>query len=352
MNWQFFEASDFASHRKAWDWLNQNNGLHSLLLESRFVEPLISHFGAGDEKLAIAGPLHEPVAMSVVSKVKFGVWSTFQPAQAPLGLWLSRTDSPVESLLSSLAAALPKPVLVFAITQQDPYFCQRPEDQGHVATMDYIQTAHININETFDEYWAARGKNLRHNLKRQRNRLEREGCDLRLEVLTQPADMAQAVRQYGELESAGWKSKGGSAVHIDNTQGQFYVDMLSAFAATGQGRVYRYFYNDQLVATDFCVLDDNALVILKTTYDETIEGSSPALLMRQEVFQALFEEKAVRRIEFYGRVREWHTKWSDNIRVMYHVNFYPWKLVKILKNRAAPSIQPSDGVAESAKNGA
>jgi hypothetical protein len=246
---------------------------------------------------------------------------------------LCNADRSIEELLSSLTACLPVPTLIFGVNQQDPHFFRRPEDQGHITTIDYIQTAHINIDKSFDDYWLARGKNLRHNLKRQRNRLEREGCQTRLEVSCQPAEMLQAVRQYGELESSGWKSKGGSAIHADNVQGRFYVDALSALAATGQARAYRYYYNDKLVATDLCVLGNNTIVILKTTYDETIEGSSPAMLMRQEVFQFLFDEKDIRRIEFYGRLRDWHTKWSDNFRVMYHINFYPWKLFKVLKSK-------------------
>ncbi len=338
MNWQFFSTNDFALHREGWDWLNQH-GPRSPLLESRFVEPLIKHFGTGNEQMAIFGPLNQPIAMGIVNKAKFGVWSTFQPAQAPIGLWLSKTGSPIEDLLVSLATSLPPLTLVFGVNQQDPYLSPRPQDQGHISTIDYIQTAHINVDQSFDDYWSARGKNLRHNLKRQRNRLEREGNQIRLEVLSRSADMIQAVRQYGELESSGWKMKCNSAIHIDNVQGRFYVDTLSAFAATGHCRVYCYYYDDKLVATDLCVIGDNTLVILKTTYDETIEGSSPAMLMRQEVFQAIFEEKSIRRIEFYGRVMDWHTKWSDNFRVMYHINFYPWKLFKVLRNSLSLSTQ-------------
>ena len=332
MNWLLFSASDFAAHRQAWDLLNRR-GPNSPLLEYRFVAPLLKHFGSGEERLAVAGPPAEPAAMGLVCKVKFGVWSTFQPAQAPIGLWLSASARPLEDLLSSLAAALPWPVLVLGVSQQDSYFSPCPGERGHVACLDYIRTAHINVDGTFDAYWSARGKNLRHNLKRQRNRLEREGVGTRLEVFDQPGDMARAVRDYGELESSGWKSKGGFAIHIDNMQGRFYVEALTAFAETGHCRVYRYYYGDKLVASDLCVLGGDVLVILKTTYDETIETTSPAMLMRQEVFQAIFAEKSIRRIEFYGKVMDWHTKWSENFRAMYHVNYYPWVLLKMLKDR-------------------
>ena len=35
------------------------------------------------------------------------------------------------------------------------------------------------------------------------------------------------------------------------------------------------------------------------------------------------------RIEFYGRV-SWHTKWTDEVRKLYHVNVYSWE-VEFLK---------------------
>lgn len=178
-------------------------------------------------------------------------------------------------MLSSLSAKLPGLVPLIGITQQDPLISIRPVDQEHLSTLDYIQTANIDVNQSFDEYWSLRGRNLRHSLKRQRNRLEREGIVTRIEVLTDPKDIPVTVLQYGEMESSGWKSQNGSAIHIDNVQGRFYVDSLSAFADTGQTQVYRYYYDDKLVASDLCLLRDGVFIILKTTYDETIEGSSP-----------------------------------------------------------------------------
>lgn len=330
ISWQIMLATEFAAHREAWDRLNAQ-GLNSPLLDSRFVAPLLEHFGAGQELLGIASAQGKPVAMAIVSKAKLGAWSTFQPSQAPLGLWLCAPDIPVEALLPSFASSLPSPVLILGITQQDPYLCPQPKGHPHLSVLDYIQTAHIDIDRPFEAYWSSRGKNLRHNLKRQRNRLAREGISTRLEILEQPGDMAKAVRQYGDMESAGWKSKNGSAIHADNAQGRFYVDCLSAFAATGQCRVYCYYYNDRLVASDLCVLDSATIIILKTTYDESIAESSPTMLMRQEMFQDIFDSKTLRRIEFYGKVMDWHTKWSDSFRVMYHINYYPWRLFKMLK---------------------
>lgn len=50
------------------------------------------------------------------------------------------------------------------------------------------------------------------------------------------------------------------------------------------------------------------------------DRTKPALLMRQNYFAPLFDARAVARIEFYGKVMDWHTQWSSEIRRMYHVN--------------------------------
>ena len=46
--------------------------------------------------------------------------------------------------------------------------------------------------------------------------------------------MHDAVKDYGQLESKGWKSESNTAIHIDNPQGLFYTQMLCNLAETGQ----------------------------------------------------------------------------------------------------------------------
>ncbi|WP_199186450.1 hypothetical protein, partial [Pseudoxanthomonas sp. KAs_5_3] len=76
----------------------------------------------------------------------------------------------------------------------------RPENGR---SFDYIETARITLQGTFDDYWNARGKNLRNNLKKQRNRLRQDGIATRLEIVRDPALMAGAVADYGKLETSG-----------------------------------------------------------------------------------------------------------------------------------------------------
>jgi len=326
MSWTVVPASQFSAQMARWDALHAA-GAASPLLAADFVAALLASFADGRELLAWHDTNGVTDAMTILSPGGFGVWHTFQPSQAPVGLWLQRDEGSPAALLRPLLARLPGPALLVGLTQCDPALMARPADGACVRTADYIRTARITLRGAggFEAFWEARGKNLRSNLKKQRNRLRQDGVTPRLELCRAPEQMAQAVADYGRLEGSGWKAAGGTAVDAANAQGHFYRVMLEAFAARGAASVYRYWLGDQLAAMDLCVEGGDCIVVLKTAYDEQLAGQlSPALLMREEACRQLFDENRFGRIEFYGRVMEWHLRWTDEVRTMYHLNGYRW----------------------------
>lgn len=332
MSWNIYKVNDFCQHKDAWQDINKE-GANTPLLDTDLITPLIKEFSTGQEILAVysTGNTH-PQAMALLTRKRLGVWETFQPSQAPLGAWVMKPTLAIDELLGGLLKALPGLPLVIGVTQQDPDITPRPNALGALSTLDYIQTARITTSTCFDEYWAARGKNLRHNMKRQRSRLEKEGVVTRLETLTGPDKVRTAIENYGRLESAGWKNEMGTAIHPDNAQGRFYMELLERFSRTGDARIYQYWYGDKLVAIDLCIIRNGVLIILKTTYDEDQKTSSPAFLMREESFKQIFEDKKIQKIEFYGKLMDWHTKWSNEIRTMYHINYYRWPFLAKLNH--------------------
>lgn len=319
MTWQLYPAGDFGRYREQWDELN-GQGPKSPVLDSAFIAYSLEELGSGKEILAIHQESGTINAMTVVYKSKFGVWDTFQPSQAPLGAWINTSGIELQDLMKTLSTELPGIVLKLGLTQQDPSIYPRPADQGCISTMDYIETATVDTSGSFDDYWSSRGKNLRHNLKRQRNRLQKEGIETHLNIIRDRDHVRDAIEAYGKLESAGWKGEEGTAIEINNSQGRFYVALMEDFCNRKLGSIYQYFYNNELVASDLCIEQAGVFVILKTTYDESISTSSPAFLMRQGSFQEIFSRENIRTIEFYGKMMEWHTKWSHDSRTLYHLN--------------------------------
>ena len=330
MSWKIYPISEFKNHQDCWQRLNQE-GTGSPLLELAFISPMLHAFSSGKEILVRYESDNTLLAMAILSPDNRGRWTTFQPSQAPIGAWIHRTGNDWSVLLASLIKKLPGYPLVIGVTQQDSDLTPRPQNQATLKTLDYVQTARISLQGDFDSYWNARGKRLRQNMRTQRNWLGRNAITTRLQVSTAPEEVALAIADYGRIESAGWKAKGGTAIHLQNTQGKFYLNMLEEFCRQGAGRIYRYWYNDNIVAMDMCIEGNGSLIGLKTTYDETLSNhTSPALLMRHDLVKQLFSDDQIKRYEFYGRVMEWHTKWSDEVRTMYHINEYRWPALALL----------------------
>jgi Acetyltransferase (GNAT) domain len=317
MDWKFYPLADFIWHHSKWDKLNAES-TQTPLLCADFVLPLLDQFSGGKDCFAICGNVDNPTAMTIIGKRNAIAWGTLQPPPAPLGLWLQRKGAPTSLLMAQLLKSLPFPALLFGITQQDPDLLPRPENQGKLTTFNGIETACIILEDGFEDYW----ENLRQNLKQQRDRLAREGTHITLKVFTSATDMQQAVIDYGKLESAGGKNQVDTAIDIDNNQGQFYRDMLVNFCRHDNALVFQCYYNDQLVATDLCIKDTQSLIILKTACDETITTSSPAMLMRQDALEYISNNNLVKKIEFYSKLMDCHTQWSDEIRHIYQVNYH------------------------------
>jgi CelD/BcsL family acetyltransferase involved in cellulose biosynthesis len=331
MKWAIYPAAQFSAFAERWSQLNAET-TKSPLLEVDFVQPLLKEFGNGRELLAVCEQDGRTQAMAIIAPRGRGVWDTFQPSQAPVGPWMHRRELDMSQLATSLLKSLPGIPLSLGLTQLDPDLFARPVESKNLRTINYIETAKISITGTFDAYWEARGKNLRSNMKKQRSKLQKDGVQTRMQVNRSPDDVAEAIADYGKLESAGWKAAGGTAIHPDNAQGRYYRSMLEAYCRRGAGRIYRYWFDSQLVAMDLCIEGPDSIIILKTTYDESVPNSlSPTLLMREEACRQLFEEARFSKIEFYGKVMEWHRRWTDEIRTMYHATEYRWPVLLELR---------------------
>ena len=338
MTWTLLPIARFAEASAEWDALCRATGMPPFL-ESGFLRPLIEVFAGGSEQLALLRAGSSWLAAAILRPRGWGLWETFQPSQLPLGPVLAPPGQDLAELANGLLRALPGVGLSLGLTQLDPRSVARPAQGPATRSSDYIHTAWVDIAGSFDAFWDARGKNLRQNVRKQRNKLQADGVAVELRCTRDAGGVAQALVHYGAMESAGWKAEGGTAIHPDNDQGRFYRAMLENFCADGRGRIYSLCLDGTPVAMDLCIEAAGELVILKTTYDEQQKALSPSTLMRHEQFRQLFDEGSIRRIEFFGPIMEWHTRWTDNARTLYHANVDRWAAVewmRALKARLRP----------------
>jgi len=312
-----------------WDRLNAARG-DLPFLAGRAVCTALRTLGQGKERLLIGSHGADVVAMFMLLPQDKLRWQTFQPSQVPLGAWVAIRDVCLQDLARSLLRGPLGFCLGLSITQIDPVVAPRMPDAPDNLHSDYIDTGWIDLLGSFDAYWSARGKNLRQNMRKQRVKLAADGVKLTLRVLRDHADMAPAVARYGRLESAGWKAQHGTAIHPDNAQGRYYRELLEQASLSGEAVVYEYLFDERVVAMNLCLQRKGVLIVLKTTYDESIQSLSPAFLLREAELQELFAQGQIRRLEYFGRLMDWHTKWTEHKRTLYHLTQYRWPLLKRL----------------------
>jgi hypothetical protein len=333
MSWQYTSAQQtFAEKAQTWDALNRAVYNH-ILLDARFVAASLRWFGDSEVLLGIDEESGRRGACLVV-KTGSGRWQTFQPAQAPIGMLLLEGSQDAQESLLQMLHSLPGLALQLGVMQQDPDFSLfRPLSENPLMeVLEYIQTPRLRLAGTFEQYWSSCSHNLRHNLARQRKRQAELGHRVKLVSHRTSQSVPAALREYGRLESQGWKGREGTAIEESSSQGRFYREVLEAFSASGEAVIYQLLLDDKVVASDLCLARNGMLVVLKTAYDESVPQTSPALLMRQEILRQLFEEKAIHVIEFYGRVLDWHLKWTDQVRSMYHINCFRSRSVAELRS--------------------
>ena len=333
MVWSLVSPQRFADFADDWQRFNEQRGNQHPLLDRRFVEPLIDYFCHAGVSLAISRQAGRINAMGFVEHAGQGVWQTFCPSQAPIAPMVRAMGTDPGPMIQEIFNALPGGSWLFGVTRQDPDYPFAPQAMAQNADVGvYGETMAVAVNGAFTDYWQSRKKNLRKNLSRYFNRLQREGLSARLEVLRAPEGMAEAVAAYGALETKGWKGAAGTAISGSNVQGWFYTDVLRRSAACGEAAVYHLWLGERLAASRLTIRRNGMLVILKTAYDEELGHYAPGRLLLYKVLEAQFADEQVDRVEFYTNATKEQLDWATSHRPMYYLNCYRFSSLKWATN--------------------
>lgn len=310
-------AGALGTRATAWDTLNQRLCRGNPTLNSRFVDALLKFFGTGEEHLCMLGAVDAPLAMCILKPMGRGIWATFLPSQAQIGPTLLADGSEISSLMREL------PGLVGSVDLlcHDSTYGDLQVGAASAVSKDHALTMNISLEGGFDNYWEQRSKQLKKNFKRYERRVEEDQVTQSFRCFSNQADVEQAVIRYADLESKGWKGKAGTAVGADNPQGHFYMAVMSGFAELGRAFVYELWLDDKLAASRLAIWSEGMIVILKTTYDETLDKYAPGRLLLREVIQTSFEAHPGNVIEFYTNASVDQLTWSTGQRWIKHFNF-------------------------------
>ena len=170
-----------------------------------------------------------------------------------------------------------------------------------------------------------------------------------MRVIENTVDVSRAIELYSKLELSGWKLQQGTAVNEASGQIDFYKALLGTYAEKGQAQIIQYWISiagdDRLVASDLCIVREETAYMLKTAYDESLSDHdslsslSPASLMHQDLFKYWIHERKIKRVEFYGKTMDWHSRWTKQRRSIYHLTLFRSKLAQVFVSRSRALVQ-------------
>lgn len=329
MTWSVHPADDLLDrYRGAWQTLNTRCYNAHPLLDAKFVAPLYECFGSKDIRLVVREELSDHVVgLALLEKAGMGIWRLFMPSQANIGSILLDDGGSTErarDYLDDLMRSLPGCTLQIGLQKQDPLYSRAP-DISHDLRFERIRnwtTSYVEITGSFDNFWRTKEKRVKQSVKQKFRDLTNKGMAWRLTELSDYADIAPGVVEHGRLESAGWKGREGTAIRGDNIQGKFYTDVLQNFARKINATIYQLYFDDALAASLLTISQNRMLIVLKTTYDESMAAFSPGRLIEYLMMERVFLRPEIHRIENYTNATAQDARWCSGTRTLYHVNLY------------------------------
>lgn len=291
------------------DWDRLNAALYDShpYFDSRFVGPLLDYFANGKEQLCIHRTNGVVSGALILQHDGTGRWSSFHPSQAQITAVLLDDARILKSLFHELPGFTWTIDLLAIDPRYSPDFsCLVLPQIAHA----HAHTIGIHPDINFTNYWDNRSKNLKANVRRYFNRSEKEVGTPVFSKLADHADMHAGVIRFGELESAGWKGAAGTAVSINNKQGEFYSEVLRRFAHSNQASVHELYVGDQLAASRLLITSEHMAIILKTAYDESLARFAPGRLLLYRVIQDSLENQPGKSIEFYTNATPEQAEWA------------------------------------------
>jgi Acetyltransferase (GNAT) domain len=326
MNWEFLSArryfGKFVAH---WDDLNHALYRDHPLLSSSFVEPLVRHFATENEILALHWNSGQVDAMLLLTPGKYK-WKTFVPSQAQIAPVLI-SDA---TLITSLIHELPIQVLAFDLLCQDPnYSATNGAENPLHEQVFHATTMNIEISASFDEYWNARSKKLRQNIRRAIRASEVAELKPSIRVLESGYDVMHGLNSYSEIESKGWKSQGGTAIHLDTAQGKYYSEMLRRFVDKKGVEIYELYLGSKLAASQIILRNSEILITLKTTHDEDLSTFSPGNVLDYLLLEREFLSRRANFVEYYTNASPELLRWGSGQRVISSHRWYRWQWARL-----------------------
>ncbi|MGH9638546.1 MAG: GNAT family N-acetyltransferase [Bryobacteraceae bacterium] len=179
-------------------------------------------------------------------------------------------------------------------------------DSLHIAVNSDPECAAASLPETLEEFWGARSKDLRRNVRRYREKAENRGaltceiaCDARPEL----------VNGLIALHEARWRARNQPGMIAANRSAPFLSDIAQEFARQGILRLFALRFEGELAAVIFAWLYRGTLSFYMSGFQPRFEWFSPGQLLLSECLRYSYEH-GCRKWDFLRGTEAYKLAWG------------------------------------------
>jgi CelD/BcsL family acetyltransferase involved in cellulose biosynthesis len=221
----------------------------------------------------------------------------------------------LSAMLTELRAAEPRYLwLRFGGVRQDATIMSVQGLQGvalrNVEAANWRKSGSLlPVQGSLKEYEDGLSANFRRNLRKARNRCEREH-DMSFRFVTGPeAGSPELFDRFLDLESSGWKGQGGTGIKCTPHLVQFYRAVCERMSRRGWLEWHFLELNGTPVAGHLGIRFGRSLVLLKIAYDEAHARVGPGNLLFHETVARAFATQGLQEINCLSDTA-WHRNWQ------------------------------------------
>ena len=176
----------------------------------------------------------------------------------------------------------------------------------------------VDCDIEFDEYIKSNMKGkYRREMKRKIRRFEESG-NLKLIEMREKQEIEKGLTYFYDIEDSGWKGKEGTSLKR-SYYGEYYKDLAYHFSKENKFRLYFLQLNNEYIAGIYAIIDRETLFLVKIGYSDDFSRYSPSSILFYLMFEQLFMDKKIRKIDFYGSFNQYQKIFGKQTRKKYSI---------------------------------
>jgi len=288
----------------------------------------LKHLGSGIRPEAAAVfEGRDLVALAPLGRRRFGPWQRLTPLGSPLADypeplldgqpgagsaalvsqllqvrwdWLDLIDLPADSPdLAGLQAALKgnglKPILV-----------------------EWAVCPRVSLTGSWEDYWAAKKRKFRYNLKRSQRLLAEEAGPLRLEEIRGAAEVKAGLARAADIHAARWARRYTRTIFSSRAGRAFFDQALAGLAAEGLARLYLLWAGGDLAAFSLSFVGPRTHYYYIPGFDPQFSKYSPGTLLLWELVARSFREGLIR-LDLMKGEEDYKSRWNNQVSGTVHL---------------------------------